>query len=184
MTEQVITNLITAGAALTGAVVGALGTLVVTKRTVEANRKRENFQIRKSDYESRMQAVAGIRMFGHAYWLTGVITPGDVWDRTKKTAEAICSCIGGSPWLFDEAIRKSYYNLGVEMNDAEEARYELEALRQSENVDLTTINSCSERQRISSAQVLIRLQDIFMRANDELDKEVAEYRHFIENGLE
>ena len=108
MTEQVITNLVTAVAAIIGAAVGFLGAIISANRSIEANRKQTNFQIKKDDLETRVRNLSSLKRACNSYRRVSFIS-GDtkiISPQLRELVIGICDVLEETPWVFSDSIRE------------------------------------------------------------------------------
>lgn len=109
MTEQVMTNLITAGAAIAGAIVGCVGTLLATKRSLDYTRRKDNFQIKRDHLETSIKAWGAVKhasdSLANEYVHDSAKDNTDLLRGYARQITSICSCMAATPWVFSQKAR-------------------------------------------------------------------------------
>lgn len=109
VSDQVWTNLVTGGAAIVGAAVGSIGTLIATKRSLDYTRRKDNFQAGREALECRIKAVSALERTSDSYMRilaqdVPIGKPDEGFALFKPLVRETLDCVGATPWAFSEEI--------------------------------------------------------------------------------
>ena len=100
---------ISAGAGLFGALIGFIGSWLVGNRSIEANRKKDNFQITKDALEARIASLSRIENTSSSLYLEfGQDQPSGAKIRTigKEHVRVLCEVIAENHWGLSDEVMK------------------------------------------------------------------------------
>ena len=110
MSEVVIGGIFGLGGALLGGFLGYAGSMKSAKKAIEANRKKDNYEIERSDLDTRIRSMSGLRRACDSYLRIGFISrdPKVMSAMFRELVIGISDVLAETPWVFEpEIFRKA-----------------------------------------------------------------------------
>lgn len=184
VSDQVLTNLITAGAAILGAMVGSVVTLIATNRSLDYTRRKDNVQIRRDHLETSIRSLGELVQHSDFYMnesLNQKLDVDDLLSRIRERALAISNCISATPWVFPDQARELHAAL---KNAVLEVEYERN--RQHVGCEPRSDSTSPEPDQLVMRRldcVVERMYEVHNWASTRLNDLTADYTALVQGGI-
>lgn len=180
--SDIWSNLATGGAAILGALAGIAGTIRANERTLRATRSKDNFQIRKEQYEGDIAALSALKQTSDFCIYLENVGNGDPEEGIrlfKPHVREIGQRIGSRPSAFSEETRCLETQIKLHLMVFENTWNETKHLYD----DPETSVQARQRMNEIAADLVNALANLYEVTERRLEALILEYKQFVTNGI-